>query len=117
MIRVAQSEIGDEALIEAAIESGADDVTTEGGEHVVVTAPDQLFAVGDALRARGVSFLSQQLVQVPLTVVAISDSAIASQVIRLYDALDELDDVQNVYANFEISEDAMPAVSALDRQQ
>ncbi|MGI8602835.1 MAG: YebC/PmpR family DNA-binding transcriptional regulator [Verrucomicrobiales bacterium] len=111
-IRVPFSGVSEEALLDAALDAGADDVTLEGEEHVVVTAPDQLFAVGDALKAKGITAITQQLVQVPLMTITVTEAATAAQVVRLYEALDELDDVQNVHANFAIPDEVMEQLHA-----
>jgi transcriptional/translational regulatory protein YebC/TACO1 len=106
-IRILATAIDEEALIDAALDAGADDVLNDGDTYVVFTAPEKLFAVGDALRARDLEPASQKLVQVPLNTVAVPDHSTASQVIHLYEALDDLDDVQNVYANFDIPDEVL----------
>ena len=109
-IRLPEAAGSEERILEAALEAGADDVSLEGDEHVILTAPDQLFAVGDALRARQLAPASQKLIQVPLTITPVGDASTASQVIRLYEALDDLDDVQNVYANFDIPDELLEQI-------
>jgi YebC/PmpR family DNA-binding regulatory protein len=104
-IRVPATSVDEDRMIEAALDAGAEDVALEGDEHVLVTAPDRLFAVGDALRSRSVTPASQKLVQFPLTTIPVVEPSTAQQVLRLYEALDDLDDVQNVYANFEIPDE------------
>lgn len=106
-IRLPLSAGDEDAILEAALEAGAEDVSVENEEHVILTAPDQLFAVGDALRAKQLPLLSQKLIQVPQTNIAVSDASTASQILRLCHFLDDLDDVQNVYANFDIPEELM----------
>lgn len=110
-IRLPLAAADEEKVLEAALEAGADDVSQDGEEHVILTAPDRLFAVGDALRAQHLEPTSHKLVQIPLTTIPVADLATAQQVIRLYEALDELDDVQNVHANFDIPEDVMEQLS------
>lgn len=106
-IRLPLDSAGEEAVLEAALEAGADDVAQEGDEHVILTAPEQLSAVAEALRLAGLSPASEKLIQVPSTQIPITDAGTAAQVIRLYEALDELDDVQNVYSNFDIPDEVM----------
>ncbi|MFN0129789.1 MAG: YebC/PmpR family DNA-binding transcriptional regulator [Verrucomicrobiales bacterium] len=101
----------EEAVLEAALDAGADDVALEGDEHIVLTAPERLFAVGDALRARQLPPASQKLTLIPHTTIPVADRATAQQVIRLYEALDDLDDVQSVHANFDIPDEVMEQLS------
>ena len=110
-IRLPLAAADEETMLEAALEAGADDVCQDGEDHVILTAPDQLFAVGDALRARQLAPASQKLTQIPLTITPVTDRATAQQVVRLYEALDDLDDVQNVHANFDIPDELMEELS------
>jgi len=110
-IRLPLTAASDETILEAALEAGADDVSQDGEEHVILTAPDQLFAVGDALRARQLSPTSQKLTQIPLTHIPVTDTATAQQVVRLYEALDDLDDVQHVHSNFDIPDEVLEHLS------
>jgi len=110
-IRLPLSAATEEIVLEAALLAGADDVSLENEEHVLLTAPDQLFAVGDTLRTHHLAPTSQKLVQIPLTTTPISDLPTAQQVVRLYEALDDLDDVQNVHSNFDIPDDLMEQLS------
>lgn len=90
-------------LLELVIEAAADEIVSEPGHpHVVTTAPDRLAAVADALRAASVPVESQKLVFVPQTTVTVIDEETAAQVMRLHEALDDNDDVLNVYSNFEM---------------
>jgi YebC/PmpR family DNA-binding regulatory protein len=99
-------------LLELALEAEADELTSEPGQpHVVITAPDRLAAVAEALRAASVPVESQKLVFVPRTAVAVTDERTASQVLRLHDALDDNDDVLNVYSNFEIPDGMLERLS------
>ncbi len=92
-----------DALLEVALEAGAEDVV-EVGEHCeVVTAPNEFHAVQQALAARDFEPISAELTLQPSTVVKLSGKE-AEQMLRLADALEDLDDVQNFYANFDISE-------------
>jgi YebC/PmpR family DNA-binding regulatory protein len=90
-------------LLELALEAEAEELTSEPGHpHVVTTAPDRLAAVAEALRAASIPVGSQKLVYVPRTTVMVSDEQAAAQVLRLHDALDDNDDVLNVYSNFDL---------------
>lgn len=101
MIRV--NGAGDEVLMQA-LEAGADDVQEEEGESVVYTEPKALAKVRDSLKDAGLEIIEAELTYVPNNTVEISDSATAGKILRLMDALDELDDVTNTHVNFDIPE-------------
>ncbi len=105
-----------DAMLEAAIEAGAADVDSSavdaGEEHEIRTSPDDLFAVRDALEARLGPAESARLEWRPTVTVALDDEEQAAAVIKLLDALEEHDDVQQVYANFEVPEAVMQRLSA-----
>jgi len=96
----------EEAVMLAALESGAEDVRSAGDSHEVITSPTDLFAVNDALIETGLAVESAEVVQMPSNVVPV-DASTASKVLRLVDALEDLDDVQTVYANYDIDDAVM----------
>ena len=106
-IAVPAASIAEERLLELVIETGGDELTQEEDHHVVTTAPDQLYAVAEALRTAGVNADSQKLTFVPESQVAVSDATVAAQVVRLIEALEDSDDVQHVHTNFAPTEDAL----------
>ena len=90
-------------LLEIVLEAEAEELHSEAGHpHVVTTPPDRLAAVAEALRAAGVAVASQKLVYVPQTTVAVQDLAVADRLLHLHEALDDSDDVLNVFTNFEL---------------
>jgi YebC/PmpR family DNA-binding regulatory protein len=99
MIRVQGS--GDDLILQA-LDAGAEDVQEEGNESVVYTSHADLAKVRDALRERGLTILEAELTYVPNNAVEITDAATAGMLMRLMDALDNLDDVTNTHVNFEI---------------
>jgi YebC/PmpR family DNA-binding regulatory protein len=101
MIRV--KDAGDDILM-AAIEAGAEDMQNEDGESVIYTDPKELAKVRDALRNGGLVILEAELTYVPTTTVGVTDSATAGKIIRLMEALDDIDDVVNTHVNFDIAE-------------
>jgi len=101
----------EEELLLAAADAGADDVQPDGSTFQVTSAPEELAAVREAVEQAGFSVESAELQLVPKTTVAIDDEAKARQVMRLVDALEENDDVQDVYANFDIPERVLEAVA------
>lgn len=98
-------------MLEAAIEAGADNVESDAEAHEVTCAVDDFFAVRDALEARFGVPESAKLEWRPTTTVTLDEERAAS-VLKLLDALDDSDDVQNVYANFDIPEAVMQRLSA-----
>ncbi len=99
----------DEVML-AALDAGAEDVEDGGELWEITAAPGDLKAVRQGLEEAGVTIESADVTQLPSTSVPL-DSDKAKQVLRLVDALEELDDVQDVYANFDISDEVMAALA------
>jgi YebC/PmpR family DNA-binding regulatory protein len=100
----------DEVML-AAADGGADDVTREGSSLEVTSAPESLQAVRAALEDAGIPVESAELTMLPKTTVEIEDEASARKLLRLMDALEDNDDVQDVYANFDIPERVLEAAA------
>ncbi|MBQ1251373.1 MAG: YebC/PmpR family DNA-binding transcriptional regulator [Firmicutes bacterium] len=96
----------DEVMM-TALDAGAEDVTFEEETCEVVTLPENLEEVRKALEAAGYDMTDVEVTRVPQNTVAVEDVEQARQVLKLYDALDEYDDVQNAYSNFEISDEIL----------
>jgi YebC/PmpR family DNA-binding regulatory protein len=101
----------EDELTLAAAEGGADDVSLDGSTFQVVSAPEALTSVREAIEAAGFSVESAELTMVPKTTVEVADETAAKKVLRLIDQLEENDDVQDVYANFDIPERVLEAVA------
>jgi YebC/PmpR family DNA-binding regulatory protein len=99
-------ELDEDKVLEAALEAGADDVTTEDDNFEVRTAPGSLRAVRKALESAGIGIESAEITMVPSTTVPL-ERADALKVLRLVDALMDIDDVQDVYSNFDISPEVL----------
>jgi len=104
--------VDEDELTLAAAEGGAEDVTVDGSSFQVTSAPEDLSAVRRAIEDAGVAVESAELTMVPKTTVAIEDEGVARKLLRLMDALDENDDVQDAYANFDIPEHVIELVEA-----
>jgi YebC/PmpR family DNA-binding regulatory protein len=103
--------VDEDRLMEAALEAGAEDVISQDGGGVeVLTAPDDFEAVRDALAAAGFAPEEAQVTQRASTSVALGQED-AEKMIRLLERLEDLDDVQNVYSNADISEDILAKIS------
>jgi YebC/PmpR family DNA-binding regulatory protein len=103
--------VDEEELLLVAADGGADDIEQDGTVFQVTSAPESLAAVRQAIQAAGFTVDSAELMLVPKTTVEIGDEQKARQVMRLIDALEENDDVQDVYANFDIPEQVLEAVA------
>jgi YebC/PmpR family DNA-binding regulatory protein len=98
--KVAKSE---DELFEIAIEAGADDMQDEGDVFEIYTAPENFDAVLDAVKATGIEPQAAEVSMIPQNYIKL-EGADAKQMLKLYDAIDDNDDVQKVYANFDIDE-------------
>ena len=96
----------------AAADGGAEDVKRDGSSWEVTSAPEDLSAVREALEAAGFSVESAELALVPKTTIEVDDESQAKKILRLIDALEENDDVQEVYANFDIPERVLEEVAS-----
>ena len=106
MIAFETEGIDGDAVLEAALEAGADDVVEGEANIDVVTSPNDFHSVKEALEAAGFRPASAELTMEPSTTVQLAGKE-AEQMLRLADALEDLDDVQNFYANFDISEEEL----------
>jgi YebC/PmpR family DNA-binding regulatory protein len=97
------SATGDDLLLQA-LDAGAEDVQEEGGESIVYTAATDLAKVRDALKDAGIAITEAELTYVPNTTIEVTDKDAAGKIMRLMDALDDIDDVTNTHVNFDIDE-------------
>jgi len=102
----------EDELMAVAVEAGAEDIEDQGDTWQVTTSPGDLPAVRAALEGASIAITSAELTMLPSTSVPLGDAASAKSVLRVIDALEEHDDVQNVYANFDIPDDVLQAVMA-----
>jgi YebC/PmpR family DNA-binding regulatory protein len=105
-MNVAGEGVNEDALIEAALEAGADDVVREDDIFVVTTDPGSLHAVKEALEAKRYKVSEAELAWVPKNSVHVEGET-AESLLKLLEALEEIDDVQKVDANFEMDADTM----------
>lgn len=95
----------------AALEAGAEDVRGGSGSYEVVTDPSDLPVVHEELEAAGIGVESAEVTQLPKSTVPV-EAAVAGRLLRLIDALEDLDDVQEVHANFDVPEEIMEELAA-----
>ena len=112
IVLVAADGVDEDELMLAAAEGGADDVERDGSTFQVSSAPEALTSVREAVEAAGFTVETAELSLVPKTTVAIEDEATARRVVHLVEGLEENDDVQEVYANFDIPERVLEAVAS-----
>ena len=104
VILVPQSAIGEDELMEIIVENGAEDMVKEGTSYEITTATEDFDKVHEALKAKKLPIESAEISKVPSTYIKLEGKQ-AEQMLKLYDKLEELDDVQNVWANFDISDE------------
>ncbi len=109
---VVEGSADEEELTLAAAEGGADDVRRDGSSWEITAPPEDLSAVREAVEAAGFSAESAELALLPKTTVEVDDESQAKKILRLIDALEENDDVQEVYANFDIPERVLEEVAS-----
>ncbi len=107
MIRVIGS--GDECMM-IALDAGADDVAEDGAESIIYTDAKALASVRDNLKKAGVEIVEAQLTYVPNNTVEVTDAVTAGKIMRVMDALDNLDDVSATHTNFDISEEILASL-------
>ena len=99
--------VDEDLIMMAALEAGAEDVVAEGDSWRITTEPSDTASVREALEASGIEVSSTDLTYLPQNVVELDSSGEAAQVMAVMDALDDHDDVQGVYANFDISDEIL----------
>jgi YebC/PmpR family DNA-binding regulatory protein len=100
-----------EKLFEASVELGADDFLEEEDEYKILTTVENLQTVEEGLEELGFKPKSAEFTRLPENMIEVVDEATASQILKLLEKIEEHDDVQNVYANFDISDELMEKVS------
>ena len=103
-ILIAAENVSEEQLMDDALEAGADDIITEEDGFEVVTAPEDFNAVRDALVEKGYEFVSADIKLIPQTTTVLDNEGQVKSMEKLIDLLEDDDDVQNVYHNWEITE-------------
>jgi YebC/PmpR family DNA-binding regulatory protein len=112
VVLVGADGVDEDELMLAAAEGGAEDVSQDGSTFQVTSGPEELSSVRQALEDAGFTVDSAELTMVPKTTVELGDEAVATKVLRMIDALEESDDVQEVYANFDIPERVLESVAS-----
>lgn len=94
-------------LFETAVELGADDIQEEEEEYKVITTIETFQSVVEGFEAQGFKSINAELTRIPENTIEVTDEKIATQILKLMDKIEEHDDIQNVYSNFDISDDIL----------
>ncbi|PMP62020.1 MAG: YebC/PmpR family DNA-binding transcriptional regulator [Sulfurihydrogenibium sp.] len=112
IINVEKSKYSEEEILEKALEAGAEDVITEDEDYYEIrTSVQDFYKVKENLEKMGVEIVKAELTKIPTTTVKITNEETATKLMKLLDALEENDDVQKVYANFDIPEEILEKLS------
>ena len=106
VVLVASGPSEDEVMM-AALEAGADDVSSDGDSWRVTCEPSMVFDVKAAVESAGLTVVSADSTMVSSTTIEVTDAEVARKILKIMEALEDNDDVQDVYANFDISDDIM----------
>jgi YebC/PmpR family DNA-binding regulatory protein len=107
---VEKDKADEEQLLNAALEAGADDVNDDGSVWEIVSAPESFEKVRDAVKALGIEPAQAEVAMVPQNYIKLTGKE-AQQMLRLFEAIDDQDDVQHVWANFDIEEKEIEALA------
>ncbi len=112
VVNIPADKADEDTVMMTVMDAGAEDLKTEEETIEVTCQPEDLPAVRDALTAAGIPFTMAEVTKIPKTTVRVEDAKEASQILRLMDGLEDLDDVQHVYSNFDIPDELMQSVEA-----
>ena len=111
MITIQKDAVDEDTLMLTALEVGAEDIQIEGDTYEVTSSPDDLPGLQQALTDAGIQFVSAEITMVPKSTIRIEGKE-ANKILRMMDQLEELDDVQQVNANFDIPEEILEAAAS-----
>ncbi len=111
IISVDAAKYEEDTIIALALEGGANDIKKEESSYLIITSPENLTKVKDILQNNKVEIAASELTKVPQSTVPLNEKQ-AEKVLKLYESLDELDDIQHVYANFDIPDAVMEKISS-----
>ena len=109
---VVDRQADEEALMLAALDAGAEDLADEGEAWRVTTPPTELHKVRTAVEDAGIKVLEADLTMIPTSTIAVDSIEAAKKLLRLIDSLDDHDDVQNVFANFDVADEILEGIDA-----
>jgi len=104
VIMVSKNKVDEETIFAVALEAGAEDIKTDETSYQIITAPEDFSKVKEKLKENNIPIDHSELTKLPLTTVTITDEKIAEKILKLISAFEELEEVQQVYSNFDIEE-------------
>ncbi len=111
LLLVDKETISEDKLMDLALDAGAEDVIEEESEFQVLTEPEEFDAVRESLQANDVTFLEASISMIPQNTIDVTDEKTAKRIMIMMDTLEENEDVQNVYANFDIPDEILESLS------
>jgi YebC/PmpR family DNA-binding regulatory protein len=111
LITISKDVVDEDTLMLTALDAGAEDIQTEDDFYEVICSPDAFPALRQALTDAKIEFTSAEITMIPKNTIRVEGKE-AAQILRMIDALDDLDDVQQVHANFDIPEEVLEALAA-----
>jgi YebC/PmpR family DNA-binding regulatory protein len=111
LIQVEKEKYSEEELMDLALEAGAEDVVEEDAVYQILTSPEEFSDVRDALEESGVEFFEAAVSMIPSNTIAVTEEKPAISLLKLLENLEDHDDVQNVYSNFDIDDELMEKIS------
>ncbi len=111
LILVERGKTSEEEMLDIALEAGAEDVVEEENEFQIFTAPEEFETVRAALEEQGLTLLEASVSMVPKNTIEVTDEKIARSLLKLMESLEDHDDVQNIYSNFDIDDALMEQLS------
>jgi YebC/PmpR family DNA-binding regulatory protein len=112
LIQIPADKADEDTVMMATLDAGAEDIRVEGDTIEVLCQPEDLSKVRDAVAEAGIEYTSAEVTMLPKSTVRIEDSKEASRILKLMDALEDNDDVQQVYANFDIPDEMLHEAAA-----
>lgn len=97
--------------MEIAMDSGAEDVKSDSGVYEIFSDPDVLDDIRSAIEAKGITLATAEITMIPQTTVKLETESDANAMLKMLDLLEDADDVQKVYSNFDIDEDLLAKVA------
>ncbi len=111
-ILIRKEQTDEDTLMNLVLEVGAEDLKTEGDQFEVITDPNDFLAVSEAITTAGIDMEQSEITMIPDVITEVGDVNKAHSIMRFVEALEELDDVQDVYTNFDISDEIAVQLAA-----
>ncbi|HOK22996.1 MAG TPA: YebC/PmpR family DNA-binding transcriptional regulator [Candidatus Hydrothermia bacterium] len=112
IIYLSKDKVSEDTVLEVALQKGAEDIRDEGDTFALYCTPKDFAELKNAFQERGIEILDADITMIPQSSIRIEDERTAERILRLVDALEENDDVQKVYANFDIPDEVLQAIAA-----